>query len=299
MITKLLLGVLVAATVAGGAEEQTSAPPPAARDTLSRFAAALEVLHKHYIEPARLSEPPHTTAALRAYVESLDPEARLLTPGAAVIVASAPPARLQFLSAGIAYLRLPDFTTAAVEQLRRALSYAQTTQARGLILDIRNNPGGEFGAAIAAAQMFLPADVEIVTLIHSTGPGATFSSDKRKKFTTPVVLLVNSGTAAEAEFFTGALCDHKRARLVGSKTAGRGRFFSQFALPDGSALLLPTAYYLTPSRQKFHGTGFSPDESVSMPAGPASFGAFDWVNDKRAILATDLPLARALDLLSK
>ena len=132
-----------------------------------------------------------------------------------------------------------------------------------------------------------------------------FASDASAKFNAPVTVLVNGGTAAEAEVFAAALRDHRRAQLVGSRTFGRGLRYGLFALPDGSALHIPTARYLPPSKKSFQDTGLAPDVAVELPReverrlARAGFGSFDWVNDRAAVLKTDLALARALEILSR
>jgi len=304
----ILPSVLLVAAALAGAEPPATAPPPAARDTLSRLVAALEMIHQYYIEPAKISDPQHTTAALRAFVASLDPDARLLAPGE-IPLTNTPPTEpttpLKFLGDGIAYLRLPQFSVEGVERFRHQLRRAETDRARALILDLRNNPGGDFGATLAAAQMFLPARQEIVTLAYPNGPGATFSSDTGAKFRAALVLLVNSGTSGEAEIFAAALRDHKRARLVGAPTAGRGRFMSRFQLPDGFSLLLPVAYFTPPSKKLFHGTGVTPDFPVELAPeterrlAAEGFSISQWPANKQALLAVDLPLAKAIELLTR
>jgi carboxyl-terminal processing protease len=379
-------------------EPQVLTPGPTAFNALSRFASVLEALQKHYIQPPLINDAGHTTAALREYIRSLDPEADLLTAeeaavapsttnttgdvGLSVVVRYDYPtivtpadgtaaqragllagdqliaidgrpmlhARLTEVTArlrgpvgsklvarvrdpgtgetrdvplkrasaplpmedpvvlrhGIVYFRVPEFSVAVVERLRPELLQPQVRQAPGLILDLRNNPGGAFEAAQAAASLFLPARAEIVTLDYPVpGLRSSFGSDTGSKFTAPVVVLVNGGTAAEAEIFAAALRDNKRARLVGSRTFGRGYHFDLVRLPDGSSLWLPTADYMPPSGQSFHNTGLSPDVVVELPRkterglATAGFGSFRSLGSKDRLLATDLPLARAVELLAK
>jgi carboxyl-terminal processing protease len=371
-------------------------PPAAARSAFAQFANIIECLQKNYVDPSRIGDREHATAALREFVRSLDPDADLLTAqeaatndpdagdigvdlalradyptvisvrdaspgqiarlftgdqilsidgqstaharmfavtarlrGAAgskvtlrvldpasgktreVVIeraadSSPSPASLKFLTPGVAYFRLSAFTVPVVEKFLVETKRAQAQRARGLILDVRNNAGGAFDAALVAARLFVPATADIVLLDYSEPKFRTsFVSDSSDKFTAPVVLLVNGGTAAEAEIFAAALRDHKRARLVGSQTSGRGRFVDRFPLSDGSVLLVPSAVYLPPSRRAFADEGLSPDVPVSVPReterslSTAGFGSFDWVHDKAEVLKSDLALARALELLAK
>lgn len=372
-------------------------PPTGERDVFTQFATMLEELQKHYIDPSKVRASDHTTAVLREYVRSLNPEADLYTSEEAVAAAAPTPedagdvglslalqgdyptvisarddspaqsvrlftgdqitaingqsmaharlfdvmkqfrdpaatrftlrvadpvvgttrtvalqrgtrstaanTHLKFLGKGIAYSRLAEISLPVVEQLQSDITRAQNGHARGLILDLRNNPGGAFDAAVVGARMFLPNTAEIVSLDYSKPEyRTTFVSDNNSRFTVPVILLVNGGTAAEAEIFAAALHDNDRARLVGSKTFGRGLFFGQFPLPDGSALYIPTAQYLPPSHQPYQSTGLVPDVEVEIPRederrlATVGFGSFDWVNDKADVLKSDITLARALEM---
>jgi carboxyl-terminal processing protease len=212
---------------------------------------------------------------------------------------------LKFLNR-VAYCRVPEFSHATVEALHTAMVRAKEERAAGVILDLRNNAGGAFDAMQVAASLFLPANVPVVGLEYPDPSQRTiFVSDQSEKSTVPLVILVNGGTAAEAEMFAAALQDHKRAPVVGSRTFGRGLLTTSIPLSDGSALVLPTAYYLRPSNQIVHGTGVTPDIPVDLPRetehllARLGFSTFNWKNDKNAVLKTDLQLARAISLLSK
>ena len=218
----------------------------------------------------------------------------------------APQTVLRYLDKGVAYFRVPQFTQAAVENLRAAMILAKSERAAGIILDLRNNAGGAFEAAQVAASFFLPKSAEIVALEYgSPGLHTTFVSDENLKVVTPLIVLVNGGTAAEAEVFAAALQDNKRARVVGSQSFGRGFLTASAALSDGSVLVMPTAYYMRPSQQILQDKGLTPDEIVELPReterslARAGFGTFDWKNDRREVLAADLPLAKAMSLLAK
>jgi carboxyl-terminal processing protease len=240
---------------------------------------------------------------------------RIIDPGTGAIrdvrlrrTASAPPpgAALRVLDNGIAYYRISEFTPGAVENLRSAMTFAKSQRVPGIILDLRNNPGGAFLTAQAAASFFLPKGADVVSLAYANPAGrATFPSDESLNVTVPLVLLVNGGTAAEAEVFAAALQDNQRARIVGSKTFGRGFLTTSTRLSDGSTLVTPTAYYLRPSNQLLQDKGLTPDVIVELPReteralARAGFGAFDWKNNQTGVLATDLPLAKALSLLTK
>jgi len=219
---------------------------------------------------------------------------------------SSPAPALRFLERGIAYYRVSEFTLPAVESFRAAMILAKSERAPGVILDLRNNPGGAFEAAQIAASFFLPMGTEVVSLDYANPAlRTTFVTDESLRVTAPLVLLVNGGTAAEAEVFAAALQDNKRAPIVGSASFGRGFLATSIRLADGSALVLPTAYYTRPSKQILQDKGLTPDVIVELPRETerlltrSGFGNFDWRNKKSEVLATDRPLAKALSLLPK
>jgi carboxyl-terminal processing protease len=219
---------------------------------------------------------------------------------------SSPGVVLKFVARRIAYCRVPEFTQTTAEALHTAMGRAREERAPGVVLDLRNNAGGAFDAAQVAVSLFLPAGAPIAALDYAEpSQRTTFVSDEAEKFTVPLVVLVDGGTAAEAEMFAAALQDNNRAQIVGSKTFGRGLLTKSVTLGDGSVLSVPTAYYLRPSKQILQGAGLRPDVTVEVPRETErllvhfGFSTFNWVNDRTAVLKTDRALARALSLLPK
>jgi hypothetical protein len=305
---KFFLALCIASSAA--AQTNVVTPARATRHVFAQFAEVLETLQKNYIDPRQLESREHTRLALREFLRSLDPDADLLPAGQIETNVEARPVapdlRVKYLNNAIAYCRIPEFTQPVVEQLHGIIKRANNEKARGLILDLRNNHGGTFDATLVAAKLFLPAKAEIVSLDYANPAFATtFVNDVAAKFTKPVVVLINADTAAEAEIFCGALRDNKSARLVGVATAGRGVLIGKFPLSDGSVLSIPTAQYLPPSKQPFHRTGLKPDVVVELKPetesklAKAGFGSFNWIDNRPEVLKTDLPLARALELLAK
>jgi carboxyl-terminal processing protease len=214
----------------------------------------------------------------------------------------------KFLGDGVAYLRLPEFATATMEPFLAELKRVQAQKPRGLVLDLRNNQGGMFDAMMIVADALLPAKAEVTQFEYPDSKReARFVSGGSVvvRPTVAVVVLVNGGTAGTAEILAAALRDNKRAHLVGSTTFGHGRLVSPFPLEDGNRVLLPTAYYRTPSGKRFHGVGVAPDEVVTLAReeerrlSTAGYGTFNWVDDREAVLKSDLQLARAFALLQK
>jgi carboxyl-terminal processing protease len=167
----------------------------------------------------------------------------------------------------IGYIRIAGFdagTAAAladtVQDLRRKIGGKPV----GFILDLRNNPGGTFDAAVAAADAFL--DKGDVVVIKGRKPGntkriAATPGDLAKGL--PLVALVNGGTAHEAELVAGALQDNHRAVLIGAKTFGESSIESVIPLAEGGAIRLTTARFTTPSGREIQGKGLDPDLVVT------------------------------------
>ncbi len=167
----------------------------------------------------------------------------------------------------IGYLRIAGFDAGteaaladAVQDLRRKIGGKPI----GFILDLRNNPGGTFDAAVAAADAFI--DKGDIVVIKGRNPasmkhiGAT-PGDLAKGL--PLVALVNGGTAREAELVAGALQDNHRAVLLGTKTFGESSIESVIPLDDGGAIRLTTARFTTPSGREIQGKGLDPDLAVT------------------------------------
>jgi hypothetical protein len=264
-------------------------PPPGAAEAFRQFADLLDALQKHYVGEIKPAE--HTAIAFRQFVRSLDPKADLLTPAqfaAAKTPTSAttnlPPPTLRFYKAGIAYCRLAEFSEPARQRLEFDLTRAVHERARGLLLDIRDNAGGALDPMLRIAKLFLPDKAEIVSLEFARPEQrVVFRSDASPKFTAPVVLLVNAGTAGEAEAFAAALRENRRARLVGRRTAGRTKNYGYIELPDGSALYIPN------SRYSFDERGLIPDETTQDAA--ALDSALDLL-EKSGSIRSDEPKTR-------
>ena len=166
---------------------------------------------------------------------------------------------------GIALLRIAAFSEGVTKALRTALVTIREEQFHGLILDLRNNPGGLLDEAVGVASQFLS---EGNVLIERDSSGATTPVPVKSGGLLPrlpLVVLVNVGSASAAEVVAGALRDAHRALLVGEKTFGTGTVLQEFPLSDGSALLLAVEEWLTPAGLTIWHKGISPDVEVSLP----------------------------------
>ena len=169
----------------------------------------------------------------------------------------------------IAHLRIAAFSDGVAQSLKKALENIKQEDLKGIILDLRDDPGGVLDESISAASQFLS---EGNVLIEKNVKGQTTPVAVEKGGVaphTPVVCLVNEGTASAAEILAGALKDHRRARLIGTTTFGTGTVLEQFPLSDGSALQLAIKEWLTPDGSTIWHKGITPDVVVSLPEGVA------------------------------
>jgi len=163
----------------------------------------------------------------------------------------------------IGYIRIASFHERTAADLRKALTEVteKTKPMKGLVLDLRNDPGGLLNQAIEVSDMFLKSGIIVSTRGRTKNMETkTMARDNgSKEVTVPVVVLVNEGTASAAEIVAGALQDNGRALIVGTQTFGKASVQTVIPLEDGSALKLTTARYYTPSGRSIQAEGIKPD----------------------------------------
>ena len=158
-------------------------------------------------------------------------------------------------------MRLSQFNTTTAAELSNALAELEKRGMQALVLDLRNNPGGLLESAIEVAAQFLPPNSMVVSTegrVPSQNSVYRTPEKAAPKSSYPIALVVNAGSASAAEILAGALKDLRRAIVVGETTFGKGSVQSVIPLPDGTAIRLTTAKYLTPSRQIIHEKGVQP-----------------------------------------
>jgi len=195
----------------------------------------------------------------------------------------------ELVAPGIGYLWLTQFTPETPEQVRAALSRLRDQGAAALILDLRNNPGGELSASVRVASQFVPAG----PVVHVERRGA-----ERQTYTAggdrvdwPLVVLVNGGSASASEIVAGAIQDYETGLLVGERTFGKGSVQTVYTLDDDrngtAAIKITTARYLTPRERSLDAVGLTPD--VEVPGTP----------EQQGDPARDPQLRRAIQLLEE
>ena len=171
------------------------------------------------------------------------------------------------LSPGYLYLRLTRFRENTTEELQKALD-KHDKGLKGVILDLRTNPGGLLNQAVSVADTFLQEGKIVYTEGKVDRSQMSFSATKQESdIHVPLVVLINAGSASASEIVAGALKDHNRAILIGEKTFGKGSVQTVIPLSDGSGIKLTTALYFTPNGRSIQAEGITPDIDLPFVSG--------------------------------
>jgi carboxyl-terminal processing protease len=209
----------------------------------------------------------------------------------------------------LGYIRITQFGEKTADDLERAIKDLEAQEMRGLILDLRDNPGGLLDQAVRVCEKFLKRGQLVVSTEgrQSSQKSEYRATGRDRDRTFPMVVLVNSGSASASEIVAGCLQDVNRSVVLGEQTFGKGSVQSILPLQDGSALRLTTAKYYTPSHKVIHEKGITPD--IIVPMSPEEErdlflkrtpGGLESLNDSdrsRVEKAEDAQLDRAVDLL--
>ena len=201
----------------------------------------------------------------------------------------------------IADVRIASFANGMDKDLIAALENVQKQNATGLVLDLRDDPGGLLDQAISTVSQF---DSSGKAMEEKDAQGNITSIPVKSggvALKIPMVVLINKGTASAAEIVTGALEDANRATIVGETTFGTGTVLNEFSLTDGSAIMLATQEWLTPNGQSFWHKGIDPQIQVALPTNVAPLTPNQIKSLTAAQLSSsqDLQLIKAIDLLSQ
>ncbi len=167
----------------------------------------------------------------------------------------------KILEDNIGYIRMVEFRENTAKDMDAALESLEKQGMNALIVDLRNNPGGLLDSAVKVTEKFIDKDKMIVyTKGRRANQNMKFVSQLARPIVdVPMVILINEGSASGSEIMAGALQDHKRAIILGTKSFGKGSVQTVIPLSDGSALRLTTSKYFTPSGREIHGKGIVPD----------------------------------------
>lgn len=168
------------------------------------------------------------------------------------------------LDGSIAYIRLTTFNEHTMHELQKAMKSMLAESKKpisGIILDLRNNPGGLLDQAVDVSEYFIDSGVIVTTKGRTNNSHASYSASKfaAKAPNVPLVVLVNSGSASSSEIVAGALQDYKRAVILGTKSFGKGSVQTLLQTSKNTAMKLTTAKYYTPHGRSIQGEGIEPD----------------------------------------
>ena len=167
----------------------------------------------------------------------------------------------RMLEDGMGYIQITQFTDVTPTQFETAYKNLLAADAKGIIVDLRENPGGLLSSVCDTARCILPEGL-IVYTEDKNGKRNEYKSKGETPIEIPMVLLVNGNSASAAEVFSGAVKDYGLATLVGTTTFGKGIVQKYFSFEDGSAIKITIANYYTPNGTNIHGIGIVPDVEV-------------------------------------
>ncbi len=171
----------------------------------------------------------------------------------------------EMMEDGIGYLALSEFDTVSYEQYQEALDALDAEGMQGLIVDLRNNPGGNLSTVCEIVDLMIPKGL-IVYTEDKYGNRQEYSSDGNHQFTKPLVVLVNGNSASASEIYAGAVQDYGTGTIVGTQTYGKGVVQQLFDLGDGTSMKLTVSEYYTPNGRNIQDVGITPDVEVEYEA---------------------------------
>lgn len=169
----------------------------------------------------------------------------------------------------LGYIKILEFDNNTSSQFNSAVAAVQAKGAKGVVFDVRDNPGGELDSVESILDTLLPKG-PIVSATYKNGKTKVLKYSDDKQLSLPMAVVTNANTASAAELFTCALKDYKKAESVGEKTYGKGTMQQIFNLSDGSAVSISIAKFNPPYSANFDGKGVSPDIAVALDAESAS-----------------------------
>lgn len=175
------------------------------------------------------------------------------------------PITAKMIEGNIGYLKIPSFDEDTADSFKEKVQELQNQGAQKLIIDLRNNGGGIVDEAVDIADMFLDKGKTIYSSVDNKDKKTVTSSKNDSIFKMNVIILVNENSASASEILACSMQDNDRAKLVGTKTFGKGIIQTLLSLTDGSGLKITTEQYYTPKGTSIHKEGIKPDEEVKLP----------------------------------
>lgn len=175
------------------------------------------------------------------------------------------PVESKILENNIGYIEFSSFDEGTAEEFKTKFENLQKKGITSLIIDLRNNGGGIVDEALEIADYILEKEDIILYEVDKNEKETIEKSKNEPIINMPIIILANENTASSSEILAGALKDHGKAKIVGTKTYGKGVIQQLLTLPDGSGLKITAEEYLTPSKTKINKIGIEPDEEVKLP----------------------------------
>lgn len=163
----------------------------------------------------------------------------------------------------IGYIQITEFDEITVSQFSDAVSQLERKGMKGLIIDVRDNPGGLLNSVVKILDRLIYKGLLVYTE-DKNGQREEKYADDSKQFNKPIVVLINENSASASEIFAGALQDYEKATIVGTTSFGKGIVQSVIPLTDGTAVKLTISKYYTPKGRNIHGTGITPDVEIEL-----------------------------------
>lgn len=174
-----------------------------------------------------------------------------------------PTIEYQMLDNKLGYIIISEFDEITVDQFKAAVDDLEDRGMKGLIVDVRNNPGGLLDSVVKILDRLLPPELIVYTEDKNNNREEERAVDK-EKIEVPMAVLINGNSASASEIFAGTLQDYKMATIVGTTSFGKGIVQKVIPLTDGTAVKLTISKYYTPSGRNIHGTGITPDITVEL-----------------------------------
>lgn len=197
------------------------------------------------------------------------------------------PVEYEILPDNIGFIKITQFNGHVMENLNKVLAEFKTKNVKGLIIDVRNNPGGLLDEVVKVCQKLIPKG-PIVSIKYKNKPLETYNS-QLSKAPFKIVMLINEGSASASEIMAGAIQDSGTGKLVGTKTYGKGTVQTVLTLNDGSGLKITVANYLTPKGFALDGIGIMPDFEVQNTTAD-EMAEFAPINGENSIKLKDVSL---------
>ncbi|SHI20497.1 carboxyl-terminal processing protease [Butyrivibrio fibrisolvens DSM 3071] len=198
-----------------------------------------------------------------------------------------PTVKYEMKEGNIGYIQITEFDTVTSDQFTEALVTLKGQGMKGLVIDLRSNPGGNLDTVCEIASQLLPKGT-IVYTVDKDGNRVDYNCDGKNEFDMPMVVLVNGYSASASEILAGAIKDYEMGTLVGTTTYGKGIVQRIIPFSDGTAVKLTVSKYYTPNGINIHGTGIDPDVEIEYDPEAAENGVDNQLDKALEIIAEEI-----------